>query len=730
MSIRTKLFLLLLIFSIGPLALESHVARSGLIGTRDRLSADARERLNQVADETRAHLVEKHAAILDRDRALAEVDVRTAAAALRRHHRALPADASPQRPVYSSDDFDRGAVPGMVPVPGQFRIVPGGTREPLAVSEEHPVFVFQTPGPRDGPADGFRAAQAHDAALLERMTPTFRGMRDHGASVIEAKSRYAALARTRTHMSWPGKGGYPADYDPTRRSWYQAAINVVGAEEVVWIGPTVDAPTGQVRMTCAAPVYDDDGASLIGVVAVDMLLLDVLSEIDLPETFKDRSRVMLVSIDEGLVGASGSPRIVGTAEYDLRGGIDSGVPLSLDPFEADDPADGPRLLAAMRAAESGSLEMRSGGAPWVWTFERVAGDETFVLVGISRDAAEEAAIAVAGHVSETINSTISNTVTVGYVVIALAATAGFLGARSVTRPVRSLAATAAAIAEGDLDATADVRSRDELGVLARSFNGMVPKLRDRLHVRESLLLARQVQQHLLPRGAPSVPGFDIAARNVYADETGGDYYDFFELDGGRLMMVIGDVTGHGIASALLMTTARAHLHARTELGEELAAIMGRVNRSLANDARAGQFMTLYMLELDPSAHRARWVSAGHDAAMVFDLDARAFTEYEGADVPLGVEGAWTFTERSAPLPDSAVAVLGTDGIWEARSPAGELFGKDRLRAVVREHADRGAGAIADAVLAAVVDFRQGGPQSDDITLIVLRWARTGHPDQG
>lgn len=730
MSIRTKLFLLLLIFSIGPLAVESFVARSGLIATRDRLSADARERLNQVADETRTHLVEKHAAILDRDRALAEVDVRTAASALRRHHRAIAPGAEPQRPVYTSDDFDRGVVPGMVPVPGQFRIIPGGAREPLAVSDEHPVFVFQTPGPRDGPSDAFRSAQAEDAALLERMTPTFRGIRDHGFSVIEAKSRYAALDRTRTHMSWPGKGGYPADYDPTRRSWYQAAINVVGAEEVVWVGPTVDAPTGQVRMTCAAPVYSDDGTTLIGVVAVDMLLLDVLSEIDLPETFRGRSRVMLVSIDEGLVGTSGSPRIVGTAEYDLRGGIDSGVPLSLDAFEAEDPADGARLLAAMREADSGSLEIRYDGAPWVWTFERVAGDQTFVLVGISRDAAEEAASAVAGHVSETIDATISKTVTVGYGVLALAAAAGFLGARSVTRPVRRLAATASAIAEGDLNATADVRSRDELGVLARSFNGMVPKLRDRLHVRESLLLARQVQQHLLPKGAPAVPGFDIAARNVYADETGGDYYDFFRLGQGRLMMVIGDVTGHGIASALLMTTARAHLHARTELGEDLASIMGRVNRSLANDARAGQFMTLYMLELDPPGHLARWVSAGHDAAIVYDLNARAFSEFEGADVPLGIEGSWVFTERSAALPDAALAVLGTDGIWEARSPSGELFGKNRLREVIRANADRDAGAIADAVLAAVADFRQGGPQGDDITLIILRWARTGHPDQG
>jgi sigma-B regulation protein RsbU (phosphoserine phosphatase) len=290
--------------------------------------------------------------------------------------------------------------------------------------------------------------------------------------------------------------------------------------------------------------------------------------------------------------------------------------------------------------------------------------------------------------------------------------------------VAELARAARRIAAGDLEARASVASRDELGELGRAFNEMVPQLADRLRLRESLNLAMEVQQRLLPAGAPEIPGLDIAGRSIYCDETGGDYYDFLEmtkLDAGRLGVVVGDVTGHGIAAALLMATARALLRSRTDEAGNLARMISEVNRHLVADTGSARFMTLVYLVIDVPQRRLRWVCAGHDAPISYNQAADSFGELSGAGIPLGIEREWAYEEytQEAP-PDGCVVVIGTDGIWEARNPAGEMFGKDALRRVIRENARRSAEEISTAITEALRTFCGTHPQEDDVTLVVLK----------
>jgi len=249
-------------------------------------------------------------------------------------------------------------------------------------------------------------------------------------------------------------------------------------------------------------------------------------------------------------------------------------------------------------------------------------------------------------------------------------------------------------------------------------------------LREALALAEEVQLRLLPRDNPAVPGFDIAGKSIYCDETGGDYYDYLAVPGagpGSVAVVVGDVSGHGVASALLMTTARALLRMRASMGGAPACHVEDLNRLLTQDtAETGRFVTLFYLSMEPSPDgsrpgRMRWVRAGHDPALVYDPARREFLELAEGGVPLGIIGEVAYEEFVFEgMAGGQVVALGTDGIWEARNRNGEMFGKMRLRRIISEHADLAARKIVAAVLEELEAFRRGLPAEDDVTLVVVK----------
>ncbi|SDG51780.1 PP2C family protein-serine/threonine phosphatase [Roseospirillum parvum] len=304
-------------------------------------------------------------------------------------------------------------------------------------------------------------------------------------------------------------------------------------------------------------------------------------------------------------------------------------------------------------------------------------------------------------------------------------------ARTITRPLASLNRAVRDMAEGHLDAKVILRTGDEIEALADSVNQMLPKLRDRLKMRDALSLAMEVQQHLLPAAPPVIGGFDIAGQSVYCDETGGDYYDFIdlsELAPERIGVAVGDVTGHGVAAALLMTTARALLRSRARLADHGPALLqalgrtvGEINRHLAEDTQGGRFMTLFYAIVDGGDATIRWVSAGHLPALIYDPETDYVHRLEGEDIPLGIDPDWTFRaqERGGWMKGQIIAI-GTDGIYETKNPEGEMFGQQRFVRVLRRHADRPAAEICAAVVRALARFRGGRAQEDDVTLVIVR----------
>lgn len=311
------------------------------------------------------------------------------------------------------------------------------------------------------------------------------------------------------------------------------------------------------------------------------------------------------------------------------------------------------------------------------------------------------------------------------VTLAVAVIFSQLFSSGIIQPVRRMQAAMARVEKGDLTATVTVDSNDELGSLADNFNRMTDGLKDRYRLRQSLDLAKEVQQNLLPRGNPRFSGLDIAGTSIYCDETGGDYFDFFDsptADEKKYSVVVGDVSEHGIPSALLMASTRAFLRQRSALSGSIASVVTDVNRQLTRDVEeTGRFITLFYLQIDLEQRRISWVRAGHDPAVLYDPAADRFEELSGQGIALGIDGSWHYEEASrAPVAAGQIIVLSTDGIWEARNPRDEMFGKQALYEIIRRNAGVGAAEIQDAILSELREFQQEVEPVDDITLVVIK----------
>jgi sigma-B regulation protein RsbU (phosphoserine phosphatase) len=258
------------------------------------------------------------------------------------------------------------------------------------------------------------------------------------------------------------------------------------------------------------------------------------------------------------------------------------------------------------------------------------------------------------------------------------------------------------------------------------FLGNVAFVADLTEQKKALNLAAEVQKGLLPRKAPRIPGLDVAGRSVPSELTGGDYFDYFEpVDPDRpvLSVAVGDISGHGVDAALLMTTARGFLRMRAGQPGSPDQIVTEMNRHLAEDLYgSGRFMTLFYLRLDAAAAKAVWVRAGHDPALIYCPVHDSFTEL-GADagLPLGVERERSYREERGDVLSGQIIAIGTDGIWEARGAGGEMFGKKRFKAILRERAKGSAKDIVDAVFDAVREHSGGAKLEDDVTLVVIKY---------
>ena len=290
-----------------------------------------------------------------------------------------------------------------------------------------------------------------------------------------------------------------------------------------------------------------------------------------------------------------------------------------------------------------------------------------------------------------------------------------LGATPTGREIASIAIFIHRISEGKISEEWGAGTgRSEL--LGRRLE---QEIRERERVEQELRVARSIQQASLPEEVPTLEGWQITPYYRPAREVGGDFYDFFELDDGRLGLLVGDATGKGVPAALVMASTRSMLRAVAQaLGSSSPGeVLRRVNDSLVTDIPPSMFVTCFYCILDPENGSLRYANAGHDLPYLHrNGDAE---ELRARGMPLGLIPGMDYEEKEIALDAGEAALFYSDGLVEAHDPKGEMFGFPRLRELVAQHGEERS--LETYLLEELERFTgEGWEQEDDITLLTLR----------
>jgi phosphoserine phosphatase RsbU/P len=233
-----------------------------------------------------------------------------------------------------------------------------------------------------------------------------------------------------------------------------------------------------------------------------------------------------------------------------------------------------------------------------------------------------------------------------------------------------------------------------------------------------LQLGREIQSELLPATPEGLSGVSIAAMSIPCYEVGGDYYDFLQLPGEELGVVIGDVSGKGVGAALIMSSLQAALRVAATLEDDMASLLSRLNTFVFDATHGRKYVTLFYGRYTPSTGVLRYVNAGHNPPFVAEGESVKVLASTGR--PVGILPGSEYETGSITLAPGATLTLYTDGLNEATNAEDDEFGNLRLEELVREASRGDLTSMPRRVLAAITEFEAGARPSDDKTIVVLR----------
>jgi sigma-B regulation protein RsbU (phosphoserine phosphatase) len=502
------------------------------------------------------------------------------------------------------------------------------------------------------------------------------------------------------------------------REWYAAPVR---AGEPRWSEPHLDEGGGGVAMaTYSVPLRSTNG-SIRGVVTADLRLrwLDArVAEVELGRT----GFGVIVSGERRVIAASvASPRPDGSARVAL---------------ESLSPEDRVRLAPVvdrMLAGETGFAPVEVGGVRYRLTY-RPIGHAGWSLATLY----PESELLEEVHGLRIVQASLS----LGG--LALLALVVVLLSRRLTRPLQALSAGVGRMAEGDLDAALpEVETRDEVGVLTGAFRHMRDSLKAYIRdlqettaakerLQSELKVGRRIQADMLPRPTAGGPGegYELAATLVPARDVGGDLFDHFR-QGSRVFFLVGDVSGKGVPAALFMARTKTLFEALAAREADPGVILGAANHNLSSENEAGMYVTAICGSLDVESGELAFAIAGHDPPVLVPAEGEvARLEAEGGRV-LGLIDGSDYPVNRLRLGHRDAILLYTDGVSEAQDAAGSFFELARILRGAAERRQEEVVGITAALLEAVRAFAGEAAQSDDITLMTLRYlARARGPSSG
>ncbi len=310
---------------------------------------------------------------------------------------------------------------------------------------------------------------------------------------------------------------------------------------------------------------------------------------------------------------------------------------------------------------------------------------------------------------------------------------------SISRPLKQLAWRADQLARGDLTARVEVSSRDEIGVLSQNFNFMADQITllldqtaEKARIDQEIEVARAIQETLVPSSDPVKHGsLEFAGFYEPAAQTGGDWWTWHELAGGKILIVIGDVTGHGVPSAMITAAAKAACDVARYVHDDevtVSRLLELMNHAIWQAAQRRFVMTCFASIIDPKARTITYANAAHNFPYLYRAGAPSDARHSQSEFGslmirgnrLGDDPDSTYEAKTTDLRIGDVIVWYTDGIVECDGPTGEEYGEKRFRASVKRSGALSAGEMRDAISADAHAFFKDTPRKDDITLIVGR----------
>jgi PAS domain S-box-containing protein len=266
--------------------------------------------------------------------------------------------------------------------------------------------------------------------------------------------------------------------------------------------------------------------------------------------------------------------------------------------------------------------------------------------------------------------------------------------------------------------------RDEAGEITHFVSVLkdVTEQRKRQEQEFQMRLAQEVQQRYYQQAVPPMlKGFDIAGAAYPADTVGGDYLDFIPMEDGCLGMAVGDVTGHGFGSSLIMAETRAYLRSYAKSEADVGKILTRVNEAISADLEDGRFVTMVLSRLDPNSRSFVYASAGHVSGYLLDCSGEVVRVLESTCCPLGLfSGCKVASSEVIPMQPGQLLVFFTDGIMEAMAPDETEFGVERALELIRSSLHKPAQETVENVYRAIRNFAGNQPQQDDITAMICK----------
>lgn len=495
-------------------------------------------------------------------------------------------------------------------------------------------------------------------------------------------------------------------FDYFQSSWYTSAME---AGTVLFTDTYPDAYGRGLMISCAAPFYDAQD-QFAGVVCMDILIGDLTSY------------VIDVALGEGayafLVNASGD--IIASADMKAT---DAAFESILDASSAVYEVSAPIING-----ETGVM-LTSGGVYYAYT--PVSSANWKFCVHIPESLVLAPVKAMERNIIAAIFAFVAALALIIFCVVLMVRRFS----RQLTAPLTALGQDVQTISSGDLDYRAVIRSNDEIGDLAGSFNNMAASLKQHIEnltavtaekerIGAELDVATHIQKSMLPCIFPPFPErkeFDVYATMNPAKEVGGDFYDFFMVDDTHLAVVMADVSGKGVPAALFMVIGKTLIKDHTQPGKSLGEVFTDVNNMLCDSNSEGLFITAFEGVLDLVTGEFRYVNAGHEPPYLCK-QGEGFEAYKikAGFVLAGMEDL-RFREGSLQLSPGDRIFLYTDGVTEATDGANQLYGSERLHRVLNANLDAGPETLLPAVKADVDQFVGDAPQFDDITMLCLAY---------